>query len=97
MSYTVISEYPCASGKGKEFLKLLLIELADTRAYAGCQLLETYVDQDNPDLIVLWEKWAERSNRESYMAWSAETSMLDVMGLLFLSGAPRFLYLTAAE
>ena len=31
------------------------------------------------------------------MACSAETSMLDVMGLLFLSGAPRFLYLTAAE
>lgn len=97
MSYTVISEYPCYPGKGKEFLKLLLIELADTRAYAGCQLLETYVDQDNSDLIVLWEKWDERSNRESYMACSAETSMLDVMGLLFLSGAPRFLYLTAAE
>ena len=97
MSHIVISEYHCAPGKGKEFLKLLLIELADTRAYAGCQLLEAYVDQDNPDLIVLWEKWAERSNRESYMEWSAETSMLDVMGLLFLSGAPRFLYLTAAE
>ena len=97
MSHIVISEYPCAPGKGKEFLKLLLIELADTRAYAGCQLLEAYVDQDNPDLIVLWEKWAERSNRESYMEWSAETSMIDVMGLLFLSGAPRFLYLTAAE
>jgi len=55
-------------------------------------LLETYVDQDNSDLIVLWEKWDERSNRESYMACSAENSMLDVMGLLFLSGAPRFLY-----
>ena len=52
MSYTVISEYPCYPGKGKEFLKLLLIELADTRAYAGCELLETYVDQDNSDLIV---------------------------------------------
>jgi quinol monooxygenase YgiN len=97
MSLIVISEYPCAPGKGKKFLYLLLIEIADTRAYAGCQLLEACVDQDNPDLIVLLEKWAEHSNRESYMAWSAKTSMLDVMELLFLSDVPRFLYLTAAE
>jgi quinol monooxygenase YgiN len=96
MSHTVIAEFPCAPGKGAEFLSLLLPALADTRAFAGCQLVETYVDQDKPDLIVLWEKWAQRSNQEAYMAWRAETGMLDVIGP-FLSAAPRFLHLSAAD
>jgi quinol monooxygenase YgiN len=96
MSHTVIVEFPCAPGKGPEFLSLLLTALADTRAYAGCKLVETYVDQDNPDLIVLWEKWAHRSNHEAYMAWRTETGMLGVIGP-FLGGAPRFLHLNSAD
>lgn len=96
MTHTVIAEFPCAPGKGKEFLSLLLVALVDTRAFAGCQLVETYVDQDNPDLIVLWEKWEQRTDQEKYMAWRAETGMLGMIGP-FLNGAPRFVHLTAAD
>lgn len=96
MAHTVIVEFLCATGKGDEFLSLLLAALPDTRAYEGCQLVETYVDRDNPDLIVLWEKWADRSNHESYMAWRTKTGLLDVIGP-FLIDAPRFLHLTAAN
>jgi quinol monooxygenase YgiN len=96
MSHTVIVEFPCAPGKGPEFLSLLLTALADTRAFEGCQLIETYVDHDNSDLIVLWEKWVQRSNQEAYMAWRAETGMMGVIGP-FLSGPPRFLHLSSAD
>ena len=96
MSHTVMVEFPCAPGKGPEFLSLLLTALTDTRAFDGCQLIETYVDHDNPDLIVLWEKWAQRSNQEAYMAWRAETGMMGLIGP-FLSGPPRFLHLGSAK
>ena len=55
MSLTVVLDFNCAEGKGPDFLAALLPALADTRAYEGCVLVETYVDADNPDTIVLWE------------------------------------------
>ena len=89
-------EFPCAPGKGAEFLEILLPALADTRAYEGCELVETYVDQDNPDLVMLWEKWAARENHEAYLAWRVETGMIDLIGPL-MAGEPRFVHLSAAD
>jgi len=96
MSHTVVLEFNCAEGKGPEFLAALLPALADTRAYEGCELVETYVDADNPDTIVLWEKWAERANQESYLGWRMETGMMDAIGPM-LAGPPRFVHLNAAD
>jgi quinol monooxygenase YgiN len=96
MTHTVIVEFPCAPGKGKEFLSLLFAALVDTRAYAGCLSVETFFDQDNPDLIILWEKWAKRTDQEKYLAWRVESGMLDMIGP-FLNGAPKFVHLTAAD
>lgn len=62
----------------------------------GCEGIETYTDQDNPDRVVLWEKWAARSNHEAYMAWRTETGMMDIIGPL-VAGPPRFMYLAAAD
>ena len=67
----------CNPGKREEFFELLLAALADTRAFEECESVETYVDQDNPDHIYLWEKWATRAHYEAYLAWWMETGMLD--------------------
>lgn len=96
MSHTTLVEFPCAAGKGAELLEILLPALADTRAYEGCEGVETYTDQDNPDLVVLWEKWAARSNQEAYLAWRVETGLLDVVGPL-LGGDLRVVHLSAAD
>ncbi len=80
MSHTVIVEFPCQEGKGAEFLPVLLGALADTRAYEGCESVETYTDADNPDQVILWEKWAQRANQESYIGWRMETGLLDAIG-----------------
>jgi quinol monooxygenase YgiN len=96
MSHTLIAEFPCAPGTGAAFLEILLPALADTRAFAGCELCETYADQDNPDLVVRWEKWAARENHEAYMGWRMETGILDAIGP-FMAGEPRFVHLSAAD
>jgi quinol monooxygenase YgiN len=96
MSHTVIVEFPCQEGKGAEFLPVLLGALADTRAYEGCESVETYTDADNPDQVILWEKWAQRANQESYIGWRMETGLLDAIGP-FLSGPPRIAHLKAED
>ncbi len=96
MSHTALVEFQCAPGKGAEFLEILLPALADTRAYEGCESIEAYVDQDNPDLVVLWEKWAARENHQAYVAWRTETGLLDVIGP-FMAEPPRFIHLASAD
>ncbi len=96
MSHTVLVEFPCAPGKGAEFVEILLSALADTRAFEGCERVETYLDQDNPDLVILWEKWAARENHETYLAWRVETGLLDLIGP-FMAGELRVVHLSAAD
>lgn len=96
MSHTVVAEFVCNPGKGAEFLALLLPALAETRAFEGCELVEAYTDQDNADVIVLWEKWAAREKHQAYLAWRMETGMTDAIGP-FMAAPPRFVHLSAAE
>lgn len=96
MSHTVLGEFRCKEGKGADFLGALLPALADTRAYDGCESVETYTDADDPDVIILWEKWAERAKQESYLAWRIETGMMNAIGPL-MAAPPRFVHLTPQD
>ena len=53
--------------------------VVDTRAFEGNEAIEVYADQENPDLIVLWEKWGARENYDAYLAWRMETGLMDVL------------------
>lgn len=79
MSHTAVVEFPCHPGKGKELLDTLRVALADTRAFEGCESIETYSDQEEPDRVMLWEKWATRANYDAYLAWRMETGLMDVL------------------
>ena len=96
MSHTVVLEISCKEGMGPAVLEGLLVSLVDTRAYEGAELIEAYVDADNPDLLFIWEKWATRGNQEAYMAWRMETGALDGLADV-ITGPPRFLHLSPAE
>ena len=52
--------FPCKEGMGEILLPAVLEGLSDTRAFEGNISINTFVDQDNPDRIVLWEKWETR-------------------------------------
>ena len=62
----------------------------------GCQLVEAYTDQDDPNRIIMWEKWASRESKEAYLAWAGETGVLDSAGALY-AAEPRFLNLSPAD
>jgi len=94
MSHTVIAEFACNKGKGAGFLEILKGALPDTRAFEGCELIEIYTDEDNPDRVLLYEKWATRENHGAYMAWRGENGMADMLGP-FMSGMPEITHLTS--
>lgn len=60
MSHTVILELDFKPGLGAERLQSMLPALDDTRAHEGAQLIEAYIDADNPDRILVWQKWESR-------------------------------------
>ena len=95
MSHTVKVEFSCATGQGVALLAVLLPALVDTRAYQGCLSVEPYVDQDDPDHVVVWQKWASRSHQEVYLAWRDSTNIGEVLGPL-LNAPPSFSHLTPA-
>ena len=95
MSHTVLIELHCLPGQGPAYLEAMLPLLPDTRAFKGCELVETYSDQDNPDVIFLWEKLASRQDQEAYLAWRIETGTFDEMSRFF-SADPRFIQLSPA-
>ena len=94
MSQTVHALFPCQAGKGVELLAILRSEqgLTATRAFEGCESIEAYTDPDNPDNIVLWEKFATRADHETYLAWRIETGLLDALASI-LASDPEFTYL----
>ena len=87
MSQTVHALFPCQAGKGVALLAILRSEqgLTATRAFEGCESIEAYTDADNPDNIVLWEKFATRADHEAYLAWRIETGMIDMLGSILAS------------
>jgi quinol monooxygenase YgiN len=92
MSHTVILEFKCNEGVGPGFLETLLGALADTRAFEGCENVEVYTDADDPDRIVLWEKWTTREDQEAYLAWRTETGMMEMIASM-MAEPPRFMHL----
>lgn len=96
MSHTVLLEVNCKPGKGAEFVALLRTALADTRARKGAGAMEPYVDADNPDRVLVWEKWETRADQESYLQWRMETGFVEALGP-FVSEPPRVLHLHSAD
>lgn len=87
MSQTTHVVFACQAGKGADLLAILGSDqgLVATRAFEGCESVEVYTDADNPDTIVLWEKFATRADHEAYLGWRIETGMIDMLGSILAS------------
>ncbi len=92
MSILVIVEYPVKPDRMDEFPAALAELLPDTRARDGCEAIEGYIDQTEASTYVMIERWAERSDHESYVAWRMETGTAGRIGEM-MAGAPRMRYL----
>jgi len=92
LSQTVHVLFPCNEGMGAGLVEALKSALVDTRAFDGCESIEVYVDLDQPDKVVLWEKFASRAHHEAYLAWRVETGLLEMLAPI-LAEDPEFTYL----
>jgi quinol monooxygenase YgiN len=64
---------------GRTLLDNFTVALVDTRVFDGCLSVETFVDEDNADFIMLIEEWESRTHYERYMAWRVETGLLEML------------------
>jgi quinol monooxygenase YgiN len=71
--------FKCQEGKGADLLAAFSASLEDTRAFDGCRSVETFVDSDNPDTIILIEDWDTRDQQEKYLAWRIESGMIEML------------------
>ena len=93
MAVTVIGDLhfrPEAVEGVLEFLKEIL---PDTRSYAGFVSIDVVQDQEDPGHILLVEQWDSSDHHTAYVAWRAETGVLDSLGDSLMA-APAFTYCT---
>ena len=86
MSVLVTLELPAKAETLDEFMAVMRDTLLATRAYAGCEKVETYLEQ-NTSTLFLVEQWESAEHQVAYMGWRVETSLMDAIGG-FLAGPP---------
>lgn len=64
----------------------------DTRAFDGNIDIYATQDQDNPNTIVMVEKWESRQHYETYLAWRTERGDIEALGAA-LQSPPSIRYM----
>jgi quinol monooxygenase YgiN len=91
MSVIVLVELQVKPDAVNQMKSLLKEVLPDTRAYKGCQGIDIYSNTDDSSNLVFYERWEERKNYESYLAWRTETGLMDKLGTM-LAAPPSIRY-----
>ena len=82
--------------KIKELKRALKKLLPETRKYPGCQGVEVFQNQDDPDNLILVERWDSREHYQAYLDWRIETGVLDTL-LSMLSQEPGIHYFSSVD
>ena len=91
MSCMVLLEVKANAGTGADMVGTFKSILPDTRAYDGCLGVEVYQNQDDPDVVVLVEKWESKAHYEKYFGWRQETGLVDQL-VQAIQGPPSLRY-----
>lgn len=90
MSILVLLELQAKEGKVDEMIDVLSRNLADTRAFQGCESVTVQRDQANPSTVLLVERWATREDDQLYRDWRAGAGAMTEMPLLVAGRAIRY-------
>ena len=96
MSQTIHVVFPCQEGKGPQLIEMLSEALVDTRAFEGCESIEVYRDDSNPDQVVLGEKFAEKANHQAYLKLRMDTGLPELLAPV-LAGNLEVTYLDSHD
>lgn len=89
MPVRIVAEFPAAPGKLGDLSAALKAALTETRAYDGCEEIESWLDADR-ETIVLVEWWRSFEDYDRYLAWRVETGILDLFDVLLAGGRAGF-------
>jgi quinol monooxygenase YgiN len=70
MSIGVIVDLEFKSGGAAPLIEMMKERLPFTRSYEGCEMVELYADHENPEHLVLLERWASRAAYDKYRKWA---------------------------
>lgn len=54
--------------------------LGVTRAWPGCQSIQVYETEENPNKLIIWQKWDNHESHESYVKMRHEKGDFDMLG-----------------
>ena len=54
--------------------------LSVTRAWPGCQSIQVYETEENPNKLIIWQKWDNHEAHESYVKMRHEKGDFDMLG-----------------
>lgn len=94
MTCQVILEITAKDGTYDDMRKFFIEILPDTRAFEGCVSVDFVRNQDNPNQLLIMEKWNTRQDYERYFAWRGETGVLDKLGSM-IDGEPQLRFFDA--
>ncbi len=94
MTETAHVLFPAQPGRGPELLDWLRAKLPDTRARPGCVDFQVFAITDEPDNVVLWQTWDDRSHHQEYAQWRRDIGDLAERDEM-LTGPTTCIYLTA--
>ena len=76
----VAAKFTFKEGKLKEFMTMMQdpdTGLSVTQSAEGYIDIEVLVDQDNPDVLVLSQKWKTKENHQAYVQMRKDSGMFD--------------------
>ena len=83
MSIRVLLELEAKDGKADEMIEVLGRNLGDTRARQGCESVTVHRDNDDPNRVLLVERWATREDDTAYREWRAgDGAVKEMAGLV---------------
>jgi quinol monooxygenase YgiN len=93
MTVRVMVRMRARPGEGDNLLQVVNDLTPDSRAREGAGEFELVRDLDDPDLLVMIERWRVRADHEAYVRWRAETQIgVAEMGAV-LAEPPEIVYL----
>lgn len=88
MSIAIIVEAKLKPETLEEAKQFFVDNLPDTRNFDGNEGISMNLDEEDPTLMFLVEKWASKEHYEKYHHWREGNGSLDVLRS-FLDGRPR--------
>ena len=89
MGEKVIVRFKAGEGKIQELEQTLRAALPETRAFDGCNSLETLFDPQTSTFTLL-EDWESYDHYDRYLGWRSETGLADTLGPLLDGGMAGF-------